>query len=263
MSQHLVLHGVAVKKHADARAIAEFAGLSGETTAKLLADCVKSGRVVEAQGKYLLAPLARVALEGQYAAQYASLRANASFLAAYEAFERLNVHLKALITDWQTLVVGGSRVANDHSDKDYDLRVIDRLGELHERAEPILAQLTKEVPRFGYYAAAFNTVAAYALLLVLAWFQSRPYMELRLPWGELGKIVAACAGTVAVVFVAFEWLVPRLNRLQMVWLLLAEVVVGVAVYAALLVAFRAVRPEERAFAVEIARRGLRRVGLAE
>ena len=119
------------------------------------------------------------------------------------------------------------------------------------------------VPRFGYYAAAFNTVAAYALLLVLAWFQSRPYMELRLPWGELGKIVAACAGTVAVVFVAFEWLVPRLNRLQMVWLLLAEVVVGVAVYAALLVAFRAVRPEERAFAVEIARRGLRRVGLAE
>jgi hypothetical protein len=151
MSQHLVLHGVAVKKHADARAIAEFAGLSGETTAKLLADCVKSGRVVEAQGKYLLAPLARVALEGQYAAQYASLRANASFLAAYEAFERLNVHLKALITDWQTLVVGGSRVANDHSDKDYDLRVIDRLGELHERAEPILARLTKEVPRFGYY----------------------------------------------------------------------------------------------------------------
>jgi hypothetical protein len=158
VSQHLVLHGVAVKKHADARAIVEFTGLPADTVAKLLAECVKSGRIVEAQGKYLVAPLARVALDGQYGSTYASLRASPSFIAAYEAFERINVQLKALITDWQTLEVGGARVANDHSDADYDMRIIDRLGELHERAESVLAQLTREVPRFAYYAR--NLLAA-------------------------------------------------------------------------------------------------------
>jgi hypothetical protein len=152
MTQHLVLHAVAVKKQADAKAIAEFAGLPEAAVAKLLADSVKSGRLVEARGKYLLAPLARVALEGQYAVQYASLRENAAFMSAYEAFERVNVDLKVLITDWQTMPVGGTRVANDHSDRDYDLAVIGRLGDLHERAEAILARLVREVPRFGYYS---------------------------------------------------------------------------------------------------------------
>jgi hypothetical protein len=158
MSQHLVLHGVAVKKHADARAIIEFTGLPESTVTKLLADGVKSGRIVEAQGKYLLAPLARVALEGQYGATCAALRASPTFLSAHEAFERINVQLKALITDWQTLEVGGARIANDHSDADYDVRVIDRLGELHERAEGVLAQLCREVPRFAYYTR--NLLAA-------------------------------------------------------------------------------------------------------
>jgi len=151
MSQHLVLHGVAVKKHADARSLVEFTGLPEATVTKLLAEGVKSGRIVEAQGKFLLSPLARVALDGQYGSTYASLRASASFMSAYEAFERINVQLKALITDWQTLEVGGARVANDHSDKDYDMRVIDRLGELHGRAEGVLAQLAREVPRLEYY----------------------------------------------------------------------------------------------------------------
>jgi hypothetical protein len=158
MSLHLVLHGVAVKKHADAQAIVEFTGLPGDTVTKLLAEAVRSGRIVEAQGKYLLAPLARVALEGQYGSTCASLRDSPSFMSSYEAFERINAQLKALITDWQTLEVGGARVANDHSDEDYDMRVIDRLGALHERAESVLAQLTREVPRFAYYTR--NLLAA-------------------------------------------------------------------------------------------------------
>jgi hypothetical protein len=152
MSKHLVLHGLAVKKHADARAIADFAGLSHGAVAQRLADFVKGGRVVEARGKYLLAPLARVVLEGQYVVEYAALRESPSFMSAYEAFERINVQLKALITDWQTIEVGGTRVTNDHSDRDYDMGIVDRLGDLHERAEGILGQLAREVPRFGYYS---------------------------------------------------------------------------------------------------------------
>ena len=60
------------------------------------------------------------------------------FKAGYDGFERLNGALKQLITDWQTIDVGGERVPNDHGDKDYDHKIIDRLGDLHERAEGVL-----------------------------------------------------------------------------------------------------------------------------
>ena len=74
MSLHLVLHGLAVKKHADALAIAEFAGIAPDAAAKFLAHAVARGRAVEAQGKFMLAPLARVALAGEYSREYAALR---------------------------------------------------------------------------------------------------------------------------------------------------------------------------------------------
>jgi len=151
VSLHLVLHALAVKKHADAPVLAEFTGLSQADVARLLGEAAASGRVVAAQGKYVLAPLARLALDGQYAREYANVRANATFLQAYENFERINVQLKTLITDWQTIEVGGARVANDHSDASYDIRIVDRLGNLHERADRILAQLVQGLPRLEYY----------------------------------------------------------------------------------------------------------------
>jgi hypothetical protein len=151
VSLHLVLHALAVKKHADAPALAEFTALSSSEVDRLLAGAAGSGRVVAARGKYVLTPLARLALDGQYAREYANLRANPAFLQAYETFEQINIQLKALITDWQTIEVGGARVANDHSDASYDLRIVDRLGNLHERADRILAQLVNGLPRFNYY----------------------------------------------------------------------------------------------------------------
>jgi len=151
VSLHLVLHALAVKKHADAPVLAEFTGLSQADVARLLGEAAASGRVVAAQGKYVLAPLARLALDGQYAREYANVRANATFLQAYENFEQINVQLKTLITDWQTIEVGGARVANDHSDASYDIRIVDRLGNLHERTDRILAQLVQGLPRLEYY----------------------------------------------------------------------------------------------------------------
>jgi hypothetical protein len=151
VSLHLVLHALAVKKHADAPVLAQFTGLSQAEVTHLLTGAAASGRVVAAQGKYVLTPLARLALDGQYAREYADLRSNATFVQAYDTFEQINIQLKALITDWQTIEVGGARVANDHSDASYDMRLIDRLGNLHERAQKILAQLVNGLPRFDYY----------------------------------------------------------------------------------------------------------------
>ena len=148
---HLVLHGLAIKKHAGPDEIAGLIGLGPEEAARYLLAAAAGGRAVEANGKYLLSPLARVALESDYSRHYGELRENADFFAAYEAFERLNVQLKALITDWQTMEVGGERVANDHGNAEYDAKLIDRLGDMHERADAILKRLAAGLPRLDYY----------------------------------------------------------------------------------------------------------------
>jgi len=150
-TMHLILHGLAIKKHAAAGDIAGLIGMSSDDVEQQLKAAATSDRAIEANGKYMLSPLARIALESDYSRHYARQRDDADFLTAYEAFEDINVQLKALITDWQTIEVGGQRVANDHSDTAHDQKIIDRLGNLHERADGILNRLSQGLPRLDYY----------------------------------------------------------------------------------------------------------------
>jgi hypothetical protein len=148
---HLVMHGLAIKKHATPEAVAGIVGLDVDDVRAALGKLVEAKRVVEARGKYLLAPAARMALDAEYSRLYEDVRANPEFAAGYEAFERLNRSLKQLITEWQTIDVRGQSVPNDHSNKAYDEKIIDRLGDLHERAEGALDGLARALPRFSIY----------------------------------------------------------------------------------------------------------------
>lgn len=148
---HLVLHGLAIKKHAGADDVARLVGLEPARVEGLLEQLAESGRAVSADSRYMVSPLAKVALETAYSRHFADVRKNSQFMEAYEAFERINIQLKELITDWQSIEVGGRHVTNDHSDKDYDARVIDRLGNLHEQAEKIFLRLEAVVPRLAFY----------------------------------------------------------------------------------------------------------------
>lgn len=148
----LVFHAAAIKRHAPLEAIAHLAGVPAGEAQGLIDEAVASGRMMESRGAYALTPLAGVALRARYARHFGALREDAGFAAAYEGFERINRTLKQIITDWQTLDVGGAKVANDHSDKAHDEAVIDKLGGLHEQAEPILARLAGRLPRLKYYA---------------------------------------------------------------------------------------------------------------
>jgi hypothetical protein len=150
-ARELVYHGLAIKRHASASSVAEFVSLPEDEVAAVLGNAVATGRAVEAKGAFALTPLAGVALQGRYGLLYGPLREDAQFRTAYEAFERINKDLKQIITDWQTLSVGGQVIANDHRDKAHDDAVIDRLGALHERIEPVLATLSRGLPRLGIY----------------------------------------------------------------------------------------------------------------
>jgi len=108
---HLALHGLAIKKHASPKDIAEIVGMDAERVASLLAEAESRGRVARAGGKFVLTAPAQVALRSEYSRVYAEQRSSAAMNAAYEDFEKVNVWLKQLITDWQTMDVGGEKLS--------------------------------------------------------------------------------------------------------------------------------------------------------
>lgn len=149
---HLALHGLALKKHAEAPVVAAMVDLPAAEVTSLLEAATRTGRAVAVQGGWMLSPAGRMILEGQYTRVYADVRANPAFVQACERFERINAELKQLITDWQTLDVGGQKVRNDHSNREHDARIIDRLADLHERFSPILKVMANHLPRLAVHA---------------------------------------------------------------------------------------------------------------
>ena len=191
---HLVLHGVAVKKHGTSAAVADLVGLPAERVGALLDAAVAGGRAALANDKYLLTPAGRMIVETQYSRYYSAPRADAGFSAAHERFEIVNNELKQVITDWQTMTVGGQQVANDHSDADYDNGVIDRLGGVHEKVEPILKAFATTVPRFAYYLDKLETALEKAEDGDSAWVSDATIDSYHTVWFELHEDILRVLG---------------------------------------------------------------------
>jgi hypothetical protein len=160
----LALHGLAVKKAGSPEAVADILGADPAAVGSALETHVAAGRAVGAKGTFMVAPAGRAWLDERYPQMFAELRDDGSATAAYERFERVNRELLALFTDWQMMPAGGERLPNDHTDADYDGTVIDRLGDLHERADKLLTRLAELQPRLSRYAerldAAYDKVLA-------------------------------------------------------------------------------------------------------
>jgi len=101
------------------------------------------------------------------------------------------------------------------------------------------------VPKYGYPVAAWTTLGSYLLLLVLAWARSRPYMEWRVPWRDLVRIVAAGVTMAVILYAGFRWFDPTLITL------LLEVAAGIALYALALRVVGGLRSDEIEFANEL------------
>jgi hypothetical protein len=182
---HLVMHGIAIRKHGDAAAVAAIAGLPLARVQAVLAEAGPSGRVAEVDGRYVLTAAGQLILAGEYSRFYADLRADEGFVADYERFERINRDLKQLITDWQTMEVGGQRVANDHSDREQDDRVIGRLGDLHERFEPVLRRMCVAVPRLNVHLDRLTQALERAEQGDVAWVSDARVDSYHTVWFEL------------------------------------------------------------------------------
>lgn len=146
------VHALALRRKSDLAALAQASGLEAATLESEFATALADGRVIQARGLYVLAPAGAAWLQAQYPQVFAASRADAQLAAEYDRFEHINRELKTLITQWQTQDLGGKPVPNDHSNADYDARILDRLATLHERAEALIARMATRVPSLGRYA---------------------------------------------------------------------------------------------------------------
>ena len=182
---HLILHAVAVKKHAAAAAVADLLGADLDTVTAHLGHATTSGRATEVAGKFLLTPAGRMIVESNYSLHYAAARADQDVNAAHGRFETVNHELKQLITAWQLVMVGGQSVANDHSDAAYDEKLVARLGKLHDKVVPILAALALVVPRFERYIANLQFALERAEHGERAWVSDATLASYHTVWFEL------------------------------------------------------------------------------
>jgi len=114
------------------------------------------------------------------------------------------------------------------------------------------------VPRWGFMAAAINTVAAYFLMMTLSWWQSRRYMRLRFPWNDLSRVLVASLVMGAAIWFPFRTAAQTATRAQSLVLVIAQVLIGVIVYALMLFVVREVRDQEMQLARELVSRLTRR-----
>ncbi|NMH98614.1 hypothetical protein [Pseudonocardia acidicola] len=155
----LVLHGLVVKKAGTAEQIAAILGADEAQVRAELEAAVASGDVAGAKGTFMPTPVGRARLDAAYPEAYAAVRKDEAFTGAADRFEVVNRKLLALLTRWQSVPQAGTTVPNDHSDPAYDNAILDELGDLHERAEPILDAFADAVPRMKAYAG--RLAAAY------------------------------------------------------------------------------------------------------
>jgi hypothetical protein len=147
----LALHGLVIKKAGSAEAVAVVLGANGDAVQDALDAAVAAGRAMGAKGTFMVTPAGRAWLDERYPEAFGAIRRDPEATEAYEQFERINRKLLALMTDWQMMPAGGERIPNDHSDPGYDAGIVDRLGDLHERARRPLGRFARLEPRLGRY----------------------------------------------------------------------------------------------------------------
>jgi pyruvate,orthophosphate dikinase len=156
-----VLAMLLVKGYASPEALAAAVAAPPGPIATALEGLVEDGLVEPAGGAF------RLTDAGKRAAHDAVARAAAAWgpaaaAAALEAFVDLDRRMKAIVTAWQVREVAGAQLLNDHTDPDYDARVLADLAALHADAMAWLGPLVEQVPRFAAYLARLEQANAAA-----------------------------------------------------------------------------------------------------
>lgn len=150
----LVLHTLRCIGFASLPRVAAAAGLDESEVESELIDLAVDGLVTHAPGVFGgwgLTAGGKADDAERIAAELDGSGARNAVAAAYDRFLVLNPELLDLCAAWQLRSEGGAMAVNDHSDPEYDARVLGLLGGLNQRVGAVCADLSAALPRFGRY----------------------------------------------------------------------------------------------------------------
>jgi len=154
-----VLRLLAIKGFATPEGAADALFCRPEEARALLMDLATSHFAQAAAGSFRLLAKGRAKAQEELEADSRAWGASNAG-AALDGFLALDHRMKETVTAWQMREVGGTQSLNDHSDYEYDDRVLARLATLHSDATAWLAPLVNRLPRLGRYGQRLGRAAA-------------------------------------------------------------------------------------------------------
>jgi hypothetical protein len=152
----LVLHGLRLKGFAGADDVSEVTSLTLTDVKCHLDQLQVDELVLYREGRltgWALTPAGRDEHERLLAEELEALGCRAVVEHAYGRFLELNPQLLTVCTAWQ---MKDETTLNAHDDEDYDRGVADQLCDLHDRVEPVLADLGNALDRYDGYPPRFR-----------------------------------------------------------------------------------------------------------
>ncbi|MEU4312020.1 hypothetical protein [Nocardia sp. NPDC024068] len=170
--------------------LAAAAGLAESDLAAVVETLLTTGELARVGTRIKLTAEGRARLDTLLAAERATVDQD-RVRGRYREFATFDTEFKQLVTDWQ--LIGGDR-PNDHTDADYDARIVARLSALHERFGPLLAEFVALAPRLAEYPNRFAAALAGIRSGDPAWF-ARPLIDsYHTVWFELHEELIGLAG---------------------------------------------------------------------
>ena len=184
------LQALRLKGRATTEDVGSAAGAPAGEVEPVLAELAAAGHCDQARDRYKLTRSGRDRLGELLAAERATLD-HAALVAAYRDFDAHNSAFKQLVTDWQ-LIDGAT--PNDHTDAEYDAKIVHRLGELHEDFAPLVDRFVGLAPRLAPYPERFGSALARVRDGEHTWL-ARPMIDsYHTVWFELHEDLIGLAG---------------------------------------------------------------------
>jgi hypothetical protein len=156
----LALQGLRLAGFSSVEKVAALSGLSIEDIQRELDACAGCGWATYKEGRmsgWVLTADGRAEGERRLEAELEACGARAVVDDCYRRYLALNGQMLGVCTEWQ---MTDAQTLNDHSDADYDAKVIAKLVELDEGVQPICAELGAALARFGAYGPRLGDALA-------------------------------------------------------------------------------------------------------
>ena len=195
----LVLHAVRILGFADTPAIARRFGLELADTDELLGDAEAYGWVQHSEFAELrgwsLTERGRAQDERLLAAELTLVDGSEAVRDVYRDFLPLNARLQRACTDWQLRPTSDDRLAiNDHSDADWDTRVLAELAAIEHDLVPLADRLGRLLARFQGYDTRFAVARRRAQDGDGSWVDGSGVDSCHRVWFELHEDLVATLG---------------------------------------------------------------------